>query len=89
MQTLFDKEAPAAQPTPAPAPVYHQTPRVVVADIEMNFGSMVVFMIKWAFAAIPALVIIGAIFVAIAFAFALLTGALNAIGGSAGGVPGK
>jgi hypothetical protein len=36
-----------------------------VKDVEMPFGSMVVFMIKWAIAAIPAaivLIIIGAIF---------------------------
>jgi len=31
---------------------------VVVTDIRMPFGSMVVFMVKWAIAAIPALVIL-------------------------------
>jgi hypothetical protein len=31
---------------------------VVVKDIEMSFGSMVKFMIKWAIASIPALVIL-------------------------------
>ncbi len=31
---------------------------VVVTDIQMTFGSMVVFMIKWAIAAIPALIIL-------------------------------
>ena len=34
---------------------------VVVTDIRMPFGSMVVFMVKWASAAIPALVILTAI----------------------------
>lgn len=34
---------------------------VVVVDIQMRFWSMVVFMVKWAFAAIPALIIIGVI----------------------------
>lgn len=38
----------ASQPSPLP-------PRVVVADIDMPFWSMVVFMIKWTFASIPAL----------------------------------
>ena len=41
---------------------------VVVTDIQMPFGSMVVFMIKWAIAAIPAAIILfslGAIFMAI------------------------
>ncbi|MDQ7002438.1 MAG: hypothetical protein Q9N02_07090 [Ghiorsea sp.] len=31
---------------------------VVVTDIQMSFGSMVIFMIKWAIAAIPALIIL-------------------------------
>ena len=31
---------------------------VVVTDIQMPFGSMVVFMIKWAIAAIPAVIIL-------------------------------
>lgn len=34
---------------------------VVVVDIQMKFWSMVVFMVKWAFAAIPALIIIAVI----------------------------
>ena len=32
---------------------------VVVKDVQMNFGSMVVFMIKWSIAAIPAMFILG------------------------------
>ena len=31
---------------------------VVVTDIRMSFGSMVVFMVKWAIAAIPAFLIL-------------------------------
>jgi hypothetical protein len=31
---------------------------VVITDIKMPFGSMIVFMVKWAFAAIPAIIII-------------------------------
>ncbi len=31
---------------------------VIVTDIQMPFGSMVVFMLKWAFASIPAAIII-------------------------------
>lgn len=38
---------------------------VVVADIRMSFMSMVTFMVKWAFAAIPAMVIIAMIWVVI------------------------
>lgn len=33
---------------------------VVVKDFQMSFGSMVVFMIKWSLAAIPALLILAA-----------------------------
>ena len=36
--------------------------QVVVTDIQMPFFSMVVFMVKWALAAIPALFILVAIF---------------------------
>ena len=31
---------------------------VVVTDIQMSFGSMVVFMVKWSIAAIPAVIIL-------------------------------
>lgn len=34
---------------------------VVVTDVEMRFGSMVVFMVKWVLAAIPALIILAAL----------------------------
>ena len=43
---------------------------VVVTDIQMPFISMVVFMVKWALAAIPALFIL----------FAIFTGLLAAVG---------
>ncbi|QRY79359.1 hypothetical protein JVX91_27985 [Pseudomonas sp. PDNC002] len=36
---------------------------VVVMDVNMSFGSMVLFMIKWGIASIPALIILGAIYV--------------------------
>jgi hypothetical protein len=34
---------------------------VVVTDIKMPFGSMVVFMVKWAIATIPAIIILSVI----------------------------
>jgi len=43
-----------------------QVTPVVVVDLEMPFASMVGFMVKWALASIPALVII--LFLAFAFA---------------------
>ena len=42
--------------------------KVVVTDIQMSFLSMVIFMVKWAIAAIPALLILailGSIFSAL------------------------
>ena len=49
----------------------HQTHRqeVVVTDINMPFGSMVVFMVKWAIAAIPAMMFLGAVFALLSFIF--------------------
>jgi len=34
---------------------------VTIVDVKMPFGSMVVFMVKWAIAAIPALLILAVI----------------------------
>jgi hypothetical protein len=44
---------------------------VRIIDLRMPFGSMVVFMVKWAIAAIPALIILALIGV---FAAGILTG---------------
>jgi hypothetical protein len=46
--------------------------RVVVVDFDMRFSSMVGFMVKWALATIPAVVILAGILVAIFF-FIILT----------------
>jgi len=35
--------------------------RVVVTDVSMSFGSMIVFMIKWALASVPAMLILSII----------------------------
>ena len=39
----------------------HEKQEVVVTDIRMSFGSMVMFMIKWTVAAIPAVLILSAL----------------------------
>ena len=60
--------------------------RVVVTDIEMEFLSMVLFMIKWVFASIPAVIFLSMIFGVIAFVFAMVFGiGLGALGLAAGG----
>ncbi len=55
-------EAPPAQATiAAPAAVLAPVTRVVVTDVNMSFSSMVVFMVKWAIASVPALIILSLI----------------------------
>jgi hypothetical protein len=55
--------------------IIRQDTRVVIADINMRFGSMVLFMVKWAFAAIPAIIIIfGIVFITLSVLFGLLGG---------------
>jgi len=52
-----------------PTPVRQE---VTVTDVNMPFGSMVRFMVKWAFAAIPALIILFLVGLACSFAFTLI-----------------
>ena len=47
---------------------------VVVTDINMDFRSMVIFMVKWAIASIPAFIILGAIFFLFILGFSLILG---------------
>jgi hypothetical protein len=61
-----------AEPAPAEAPAAaarHRAVRVSVIDFDMPFGSMVVLMMKWVLASIPALLILGAVlgFLAVVF----------------------
>jgi hypothetical protein len=50
--------------------------QVVVKDVSMSFGSMVVFMVKWAIAAIPAAIIL---FIVTWFMLLTFAGALRAM----------
>ena len=54
----------------------HSLPQqVVIKDIEMNFWSMVAFMVKWSIAAIPAFIVLFLVaFVLAAFFRAMLSG---------------
>lgn len=49
---------------------------IIVKDIQMTFGSMVVFMIKWAIASIPALIILS---ILMTIVFAILGGIFGGI----------
>lgn len=52
-----------------------QAQRVKVVDIDMPFGSMVTFMVKWSLASIPALMILALFGFAVAMVFGAMTGA--------------
>ena len=53
--------------------------RVIVEDIEMRFGSMVVFMIKWVVDSIPAAIIVFGFAFICFIVFTILAGALIGI----------
>jgi len=60
----------------------HSSPapqRISVVDFDMPFGRMVIFMIKWAFAAIPALIIIWTVILCVFFVLAVFFGGLAAL----------
>jgi len=59
---------PAAPPWPSTSVVVREAGngRVVVTDIDMPFSSMVRFMVKWAFASIPAMLLVSAVLGAVA-----------------------
>jgi hypothetical protein len=70
--------APTVAPLPAPAkPAFTGPSRVIVTDIDMPFGSMMSFMLKWFFASIPVLIMIGIGFV---IAGTLFAGCVAAMG---------
>lgn len=47
---------------------------VVIKDIQMPFWSMVTFMVKWAFASIPAMIIVAIIIAVLVGAFSGFAG---------------
>ena len=56
-------------------PVANQA--VTVTDVRMTFGSMVVFMVKWVIASIPAAIALAIIAGAVMFGLAILGGILS------------
>ncbi|NMW19958.1 MAG: hypothetical protein HKK66_13305 [Chlorobiaceae bacterium] len=55
---------------------YQDEQKVVVTDIRMPFWSMVIFMVKWVFASIPALVIFSMLISLIVAVITTLFGAM-------------
>ena len=74
-------ETPPVAPAPQIRAIRHDESRVVITDINMRFDSMVVFMVKWAFASIPAFIIVVGI--------TILVLALLGLFGSSGLLPHK
>jgi hypothetical protein len=70
-------QVPTQQAIPSAFPPAPQ--RISVVDFDMPFGRMVVFMIKWAFAAIPALIVIWTVVFVCLIIFATFFGGLAAL----------
>ena len=51
-----------------------QNREIIITDIRMKFWSMVWFMVKWAIASIPALIILGSILIVIGTIIAAVFG---------------
>lgn len=56
--------------------------RVTITDIEMPFGSLIVLMVKWAFAAIPAIILVFTIIFVVFLAVVAVGGGVGAIIGA-------
>ena len=55
----------------------NESQNVVITDIKIPFFSMVVFMVKWALASIPAVIVIGIIFGALWVGLGMVLGMLG------------
>jgi hypothetical protein len=53
--------------------ISQEAQKVIVTDIRMPFWSMVVFMIKWVFASIPAMIVLSLIMSLLMLIFVSLT----------------
>jgi hypothetical protein len=72
--TFYTQEA--LMPTPSELRS-EERPQISIVDVHMPFGSMVVFMIKWAIASIPALIILAILGV---LASGVITGIIASLG---------
>lgn len=68
------------QQQPAPPPL-HQP--VIVTDVRMPFISMVIFMVKWALASIPAMIIMTIFFTIVGVLIFFVLAALGLAAGAA------
>ncbi len=55
----------------------NESQKVVITDVKMSFLSMVVFMIKWMLASIPALIIMGIVVAALSIALGMAVSMLG------------
>ena len=77
---LFDKSRSMSTSTSMPTFVSDTQRHVIVTDVHIPFGSMVIFMVKWAIASIPALIILAIIGCLVwGLTLAVLSGTLSGI----------
>jgi len=75
-ETTPDDWRPIHENFPSIAAMSKMTNEVCITDIDMSFSSMIVFMVKWAFASIPAFIIIAIIVFAISAILSAVVGGL-------------
>ena len=81
---VVESPSPTFKPSPEPPPA--ATPlavsalldgeSIIITDVNMSFGAMIRFMVKWSLAAIPAVIILTAVLTLITF---LLGGSLSSL----------
>ena len=77
---LFDQSRSTPMATSMPPSVNDTKSHVIVTDVHMPFGSMVTFMMKWAIASLPAMMILATIGCLVWwFTFAVLIGTLSSM----------
>jgi hypothetical protein len=77
---LFDKRRSTPMSSSMPPFVSDTQSHVIVTDVHMPFGSMVTFMMKWAIASLPAMMILALIGCLVWwFTFAVLIGTLSSL----------
>lgn len=76
----YPPQTPGAAMPQAPVPM--RLTQVSIVDIDMPFGRMVVFILKWMLASIPAIIIMWIFMVLVMFVFGAAFGGLAAMSNS-------
>ena len=76
---LIEEVDPKPRPSRGKAKIIQNAQPVKVIDFNMGFGSMVMFMVKWSIASIPAMIILFLIILLLMFVFGISIGGLSKI----------